>query len=563
MRHQTRLFIYTLVVLAVVCTGCDRPAQDEAMQAGKTMADFPEATADYFRDIDGGITLTPDEVKGRNTWLLWTGGNEAFWDWLANHSFGTFDLLKTLSSYPCSPEQEQYVRQSYASSSGEAQPYYRAYSHDTRFHYLGVMNEPGFRKPTKPDEFGLCLDERVAPAEPFDAKVYGRASGIVGLRLYPNPHFDAKAKAHWKADLFYNDPVYASDSQLVRPYRVGMSCAFCHISYHPLSPPTEPEKPEWRNFSATIGAQYFWFGRIFGPNLRPDNFVWHILDSARPGAVDTSFVPTDYINNPRAMNAVFNVATRLATAGRFHQETNAGGARDLPEVKTKGPTFGVPHILWDGADSVGIDAALTRVYINIGEYHQEWIRHVQPLVGLKPQSPIEVKVAQQNSVYWNVTQARAGNLATYLIRASGPMYLKDVEHGQGAPYLQGEREPQAYEEMLTRGQVVFAEQCARCHSSKIPSPAPGLDEGVACGGSNYLKCWERYWEWTQTTDFKQKMTEIVMDKNFLQDNSCITMRLASLPTIRRSPGASKLSTTPCTNSSGRSGAPTRSAALTA
>ena len=50
--------------------------------------------------MDGGIALTPDEVKGRNMWIVWTGGDDRLWDDLTNITFGNFDLLKILSSYP-------------------------------------------------------------------------------------------------------------------------------------------------------------------------------------------------------------------------------------------------------------------------------------------------------------------------------------------------------------------------------------------------------------------------------------------------------------------------------
>src|SRR5262249_6543928 len=431
-----------------------------------------------------------------------------------SHSFGTFDLLKTISSYPCSPQQEEYLTRA-----GAGHPKtYRAYNRQTRFRYLGLMNEPGFRQPTGPDPQGLCLDDPPAPrrAPDVDESVYGRASGVMGLRLYRTPNFDDKARANWDANRFYTDAPYYSDRELVRPYRVGMSCAFCHISHHPLRPPANPESPEFANLSGTIGAQYFWFGRIFGPNLAPDNFVWHLLDSQQPGALDTSFVPTDYINNPRAMNAVFDVPARLAIAQRLHQETSAGAALNLPEVEAKGRTFGVPMILWEGADSVGIDAALTRVYINIGEFHQEWIRHVRPLIGGLPQSPIEVAVAQKYSTYWNATQERAGNLARYLIKAGAPMRLRDAPGGEGE--LRGDRRAADYEAVLTRGKVVFAETCARCHSSKIPQPAVGLDKGAECAGAKYLGCWTEYWKWTESDEFKAKMREIVLAADFLQDN---------------------------------------------
>ena len=113
------------------------------------------------------------------------------------------------------------------------------------------------------------------------------------------------------------------------------------------------------------------------------------------------------------------------------------------QEETKSTTLGVPHILWDGADSVGIDAALTRVYINIGEYHQEWIRHIQPLIGGKPQSPIEVAVAQKNSTYWNATQERSADMAAYLIAAGTPMRLADAPGG--GEYLRGSRAQPEYD----------------------------------------------------------------------------------------------------------------------
>jgi hypothetical protein len=76
---------------------------------------------------------------------------------------------------------------------------------------------------------------------------------------------------------------------------------------------------------------------------------------------------------------------------------------------------------------------------------------------------------------------------------------------------------------------VFAENCAACHSSKIP-PVPansGIDDGICAGGGNgpnYRACWDRYWEWTQTKEFKDAMTKLVLARDaggndtFLQGN---------------------------------------------
>jgi hypothetical protein len=88
---------------------------------------------------------------------------------------------------------------------------------------------------------------------------------------------------------------------------------------------------------------------------------------------------------------VFNVAARLQTA---EEEQIAGGALNLPGVQ---PVMPVPHILKDGADSVGVMGALSRVYINIGTFHQEWVKHFNLLIGGE-QEPMDVAYARANSV---------------------------------------------------------------------------------------------------------------------------------------------------------------------
>ena len=75
----------------------------------------------------------------------------------------------------------------------------------------------------------------------------------------PNPDFfgnteDAeKARAYWdervvhaqKNDAYYTDNDINADPDLVRPFRVSMSCGFCHVAFHPLNPPSDPENPKW------------------------------------------------------------------------------------------------------------------------------------------------------------------------------------------------------------------------------------------------------------------------------------------------------------------------------
>ncbi|MEA2857604.1 MAG: hypothetical protein QOH98_1925, partial [Methylobacteriaceae bacterium] len=102
------IFASGLLGLAAQSQLFDEPAQDEAKVAGLKAADLPSASEDYFADMDYGyrrdsdpsVKLNAAEIRGRNTWNVWTGGNDRFWDHMANNTFGAFDLLKIVSSYP-------------------------------------------------------------------------------------------------------------------------------------------------------------------------------------------------------------------------------------------------------------------------------------------------------------------------------------------------------------------------------------------------------------------------------------------------------------------------------
>jgi len=439
----------TLLAGATACHRPEPPAIDEATAAGKTAADFPQSHADAFPGIDAGIELTPDELAGRNTWVVWTAGNQSFWDYMASHSYGAFDLLKVLSSRPGSRSRRE-----------------------NRFATLGLINQPGFVQATGPGEYGLWLDvpsspSPSTPSDPFDPAVYGRASGIVGLRLYPNPAFDEKAAADWKPDRYFDDPDYYLDPNLVRPYRVGMACGFCHVGPNPIAPPADPENPRWSELSTTTGNQYLRPGRIFANLLEDDDFVWHAFNAMPPGTVDTSLLATDNILNPRVMNSIDDLPARLSVA---HEEELAGGNLALPGTK---PHMRVPHVLKDGADSVGVAGALARVYVSIGAFHQEWLRHFRVLVGGIPQTPFPVAGAAERSAYWAATLGRLDNLAKFFLRVTadprGHHHLEDAPGG--ARYLTDDPEE------LRRGKIVFAEHCAGCHSSKRP-PAE-LKHGTA------------------------------------------------------------------------------------
>ena len=515
--------VVVLILLIVFPLSKSGKVKDEAMLAGRTAESMPAANEDYFHDMDGGIQLTSDQVKGRNNWIVWTAGNDRFWDLISAKSAGNLDFLKTISSFRSLPA-----------------------TRDNRWKYLGLVNEPCYEKATGPDpkHFGLWLDQRKPECgpDPFadekkypgikigargttvpEGSYYGEGTGIVGLRLFPNPAFDNKAKEHWgDGSRFYTDPSFYNDATLVKPYRVGMSCGFCHVGPNPLNPPADPNNPKWGNLSSMVGAQYFWIDRIFSWDGDQSSFVFQLFHTSRPGALDTSLVSSDNINNPRTMNAVYGLKARLAMGKQWGQERLAGGNLNNKQFNDYVPSTDplaqyfvppdqvlTPHVLKDGSDSVGALGALNRVYLNIGLFSEEWLEHFNPLIGGKKVTPIEIAVAEKNSSYWQANESQTPDLARFMLVATDAHYLAKAPGG--ASYLTRD------EAVLTRGKIVFAERCARCHSSKLPEMANG--EGLAnCAGKDYMNCFEKYWKLTQTDEFKAKMRTIVLKDDFLTDN---------------------------------------------
>ena len=307
---------------------------DEARAAKRASVAPPDE--DYFHAMDGGIDLALDEIQGRNTWMIWSAGNDRFWDWLARESGGTFDLLKIVSSYD--PEQDPHTQ-------GEQREQLKQiynFRHDNRLATLGLVNEPCYdqAKDGDPRRYGLWLDSRKLdcipdpfvneekyPGVPVGSRgrltplgsVYGAPSGVLGLRLFPNPDFHDEAVLRWDPVRYYTDPAYYQSKDLVRPYRVGVTCAFCHAGLNPAKLPEDLNDPLWENLNSTVGAQYMRLDRVAMWRGEPSQFVYQLLHAARPGTADLSLVATDHINNPRAMRGIFQVAARMQTSAHVGQ----------------------------------------------------------------------------------------------------------------------------------------------------------------------------------------------------------------------------------------------------
>jgi cytochrome c5 len=399
-----------LSALAIVLLGSVlRTAAPVGSLAGQQSAGQPDPRRFDLRAHDyESNALTPEQKAGRDTWYFWTGGNQTFWRRMAAITEGNVDLLMYLDSR----------------------------LHDRRFEELGVINEPGCKAATGPDRYGLWLDD-CSEATPVP-NIPGQAAGIVGLRRFDNPAFDA---LKWNLDQYLKDR-----RAMEPPYLVGMSCGFCHVGFNPINPPADPNRARWANLSPGIGNQYFLEGKLFSLNMMPDDFRWHVSNRQPPGTSDTSRFATDHINNPNAINTILNLADRPTA----------------PETMRDGSVRNVHHILKDGADSIGVAGASMRVYVNIGMCGDYFVTLHDPVWGVKQsQRPFDIDHARATCQDWRDTEARMAGAEAFL-KTLRPLRLADAPAGRA--YLTVD------ESVLRRGKIAFADNCASCHSSKQPPP---------------------------------------------------------------------------------------------
>ncbi len=419
-----------------------------------------------------GYSLTDQQKAGACTWYLWPGGdplrtqgspenargNPRFWRMAEKKLWVIHNIL----DIPIDVSMLRYI-----TSVPRAQ----------RFEKLGLINDPGCKATGKPDVYGLMLDEC---SDPY-------SSGIMGLRLYPNPDFNP---VKWDANKFLN-----FDSTVEPPYLAGLTCGLCHIAFNPAKPPADPENPQWENLAGALGNQYIREGEMFKGRLTSSSFLYWVYETQAPGTSDTSRISTDFINNPNAINSIFYILS----ARPKHAET-----------MNDGTTQEVPHILKDGSDSIGAAGAALRVYVNIGTCPDYRYSLEDSFTGiLRPppleshaknptaQHPFDLAKAQKDCVDWQLTSARMGDAASFL-DANRPYYLKDAPGG--SDYITKDAA------VLDLGATVFGQECARCHSSKLPSEVTqgGLDKHSPQAKAAWVKL-------VKSSDF--------LDANFLSDDA--------------------------------------------
>ncbi|HET8547533.1 MAG TPA: hypothetical protein VFL57_06010, partial [Bryobacteraceae bacterium] len=411
--------------------------------------------------------MTPSQRAGCLIWFNATAGNSRFHTYVFQQRMGVFiDWFRVLN----------------AQERGE------------RFKAWGLINDPGCCTPgtancpaKSPEQtYGLdyCQgDDRLLsfvgksgyrdpacdfPEAPFDGSTphgakdqresacgleFGTSAGAMGLRKFPNPRFDAEkwrklnggSLATWKgysAELPSNDPNGMKrnrllDGSIEPPFLIGMTCGACHISFDPLKPPRDPANPAFENIKGAVGAQYARFSEIMASGMARNSLPWQVFSHARPGTVDTSAVPTDGVNNPGTMNAIFNFDKRPTFEGeriikwRKVSSCASGAKSDTCWCEPGKPgkcwergekTEAVHHILKGGEDSIGVHEAVQRVYFNIGSCSETcWVNHLTDRRQLDPfqrgfgQTPFDIGQCRRDCPNFRAIEDRLGDVVNFLL----------------------------------------------------------------------------------------------------------------------------------------------------
>ena len=500
------------------------PAPDAIADAAlDPAAAYPD---DGFRLGEAG--LTPEQRAGREIWYKATAGNDRFHtytfqqrvgvlnDWgrilrgdRRDRRFRTWGLINDPGC--CTPGTPNCP----AKSLDETYGFDWCPGDEQLLKYVG---KEGYRDP--------ACDFRDASAEAGDPEghregredachlAFGTSTGALGFRKFPNPRFDAEAWRKLNGRLGswdgYNrrvsdDPRRAdahvsrlADASVEPPFRIGTACGSCHIAFNPLNPPADPEHPRWENIVGLIGNQYLRISEMLVSGMPKNSLEWQVFAHARPGTSDTSAIPTDQVNNTGTINALINTARRPTFPDedviRWHKvaacpaEAKEDACWCEPDKPGKcwlkrQERETVHHILKGGEDSIGALGAIQRVYFNIGSCAEQcWMNHLTDLRQIDPtarnfgQTPFDIGQCRRDCPNFRAIEDRLGNILAFFLSPEGHAAdLRDARERQ----LRKAKANAVYDHddlvvalekdfglgAVGRGQRVFAENCARCHSS--------------------------------------------------------------------------------------------------
>ncbi len=373
---------------------------------------------------------------------------------------------------------------------------------------------------------GGKLDQRQSPC---DLK-FGTSTGALGIRKFPNPRFNADlwkqvngTLASWegfrrRAGDKTGVPSDArvsklADASIEPPFLIGTSCGSCHIAFDPLNPPQDPAHPKWENIKGLVGNQYTRMSELLGSGMARSSLEWQMFAHARPGVTDTSAISHDQVNNPGTINAIFNLAQRRLFPGEvIHKWRKADSCAEekdedkcwcepgrdgkcwLRSTRSDDTTLGKPgvhHILKGGEDSIGGLEAIQRVYFNIGSCSEQcWVNHFTDFRQVDPQqrgfgqTPFNIGQCRRDCPNFRAIEDRLENLLDFFLSAEADATdlhaARNAERKRKDPNAPEYTRQDLIDELnrefganaVERGRALFAENCARCHSS-VPEAEAG------------------------------------------------------------------------------------------
>lgn len=507
------------------------PADSAAAPEAAAVAVYDESG---FRLGEEG--LSPSARAGREIWYKATAGNARFHTYTMQQRIGVFvDWYRVLNATErddrfrawglihdpscCMPGSDNCPAKSLEETYGlEWCP-----GDDVLLKHVG---KEGYRDPACDfKDAPLAADETHGPKDqrqsPCDL-AFGTSTGALGLRKFPNPRFNAEqwkklngGMASWEGyrkvlstDSSQSDfkVSHIRDGAIEPPFTVGMACGACHIAFDPLKPPADPARPKWENIKGGIGNQYLRMSEILGSAMPLDSIEWQVFAHARPGTTDTSAIPTDQVNNPGTINALINIAERPTFADekvvkwrkvKACAQGEADGAcwcepgRD-GKCWQHGEKTGenIHHILKGGEDSIGALEAIQRVYFNIGSCAEAcWVNHLTDMRQLDPQqrnfgqTPFNIGQCRRDCPNFRAIEDRLHNILDFFVSRETNATDLNVAR-ENALKASSPNAKYGYEELVAdldknfgkgavaRGRTLFAENCARCHSS-IPEDKGG------------------------------------------------------------------------------------------
>lgn len=517
------------------------PAEMPAPAPGATPASRPLHEQDIpYYEACAREGLNASECAGRLIWFKATAGNDRFHTYVFQQRVGVLiDWFRVL----------------------------RADQHGDRFKAWGAINDPACCVPGSDNCPAKSLDETYgfewcpgdeqllkyvgktgyqdpacdfqdAPLKDGDAHgpkdqrqtacdlKFGTSTGALGIRKFPNPRFNKEqwvalngSTGTWEG---YSRKIAAAggsgepaksrllDGSVEPPFLIGTSCGSCHISFDPLNPPDDPANPKWENIKGLLGNQYTRISEIMVSGMATNTLEWQMFAHARPGASDTSAIPTDQVNNPGTINALINISQRPVFANeevlKWRKTTSCPEPKDEASCWCEPGREGkcwkksleketVHHILKGGEDSIGALEAIQRVYFNIGSCSEQcWVNHLSDLRQVDPQqrgfgqTPFNIGQCRRDCPNFRAIEDRLPNILDFFLSAEA--HATDLQAAResmkkrtnpaatyGFKELVADLEKEFGKNSVARGEKVFTENCARCHSSE--PEAAQLETGTA------------------------------------------------------------------------------------